>query len=219
MNNMNIEALETIVEELRVGALRQTEAYMLAKHALEVLKGEDHDEKARREANTALQAGGEALLAEGDGSMPHEGLPSRVGGVRKGGGRVSGPHARSDKAASHNLQTKVVMPRHKPLKIAAKDRQKVCEICGQAYTVNQSGHRNTCSDECEKERRRRMVVARATKRRAETAAFWEEAPPREPSKIDEKLKELNSAGITYADQQKADSIERFARINVEDIYD
>ena len=94
--NIDIEALETAAEEIRKVALKTTESYKLLLEAIEILKGEDDDteDEARNEANTSVPSEWTTVYPEGYGSVPHEGVPSRMGGVRKGrrGPRSDGKH-------------------------------------------------------------------------------------------------------------------------------
>lgn len=219
--NIDIGVLEATAEEIRKVALKTTESYKLLLEAIELLKGEDNEVQARDETDAAVHAGGETVHIEGDGSMPHEGLPARLGGVRGGGKGVETVSIRAEDIGVDSKQNKnrqgtpaVVIQHSKPLKIASKDRQRVCEVCGRAFTWGESGFKKSCSQECETERRRRMMVERARKRREVTASVWSEPLPRKPSKLDKKLKALDEAGVSYADQQKNETIEKFARIEI-----
>ena len=103
------------------------------------------------------------------------------------------------------------MPKQKPLKIPKRDEQRVCEICGKAFTWGESVFKLTCSKECEKERLRRL----SKRKRENTASIWDDnPPPRKKSRLDKKLKELETEGISYADKQKAETIEKYARITI-----
>ena len=224
--NIDIGVLEATAEEIRKVALKTTESYKLLLEAIEILKGEDNEVQARNETDAAVHAGGETVHIEEDGSMPHEGrlhLRPRQdgGGVRGGGKGVETVSIRAEDIGADSKQNKnrqgtpaVVIQHSKPLKIASKDRQRVCEVCGRAFTWGESGFKKSCSQECETERRRRLMVERARKRREVTASVWSEPLPRKPSKLDKKLKALDEAGVSYADQQKNETIEKFARIEI-----
>ena len=216
MTGIDIEALEATAEQLRKVALKATESYMLIEEAIMVLKGETNATKdeTRGQADAAVQAGGKAVRVKGDGSLSHKGLSVRMDAVRGSGSSVSPIHEGPEPTEEYNPTVTVAMPKHKKLNIPAKGRQRVCEICNKAFTWGESGYKKTCSEECEKERLRRKTVARAERRRLETASVWSEPLPRKQSKLDKKLKELEAAGTTYADKQKADTIEKFARIDL-----
>lgn len=210
---INIEALETAAEEIRKVALKTTESYKLLLEAIEILKGEDDDteDEARNEADAAVQAERKAVPAQRDGSLPHEGLPARVGRVREGQRRVPAVDDGADQEEAHPLEVKVVMPKQKRLKISKRDEQRVCEICGKAFTWGESGFKLSCSKECEKERLRRL----SKRKREDTASIWgDNPPPRKKSRLDKKLKALEAEGISYADRQKAETIEKYARITI-----
>lgn len=213
---IDIEAMKKMAEVQKQTVLRMVESWLLLCESIKVLEGEQNDAKNKtgREANTSVPSEWTTVYPEGDGSVPHEGVSSRMGGVRKGRRGVEKTHDGGDEAEAHPLEVKVVMPKQKPLKIPKRDEQRVCEICGKAFTWGESGFRKTCSEECEKERKRRMAVARANRRRMETASVWETPPPRKPSKLDKKLKALEAEGTTYAEKQKADTIEKFAKIDL-----
>ena len=217
----SIDELEKAAQQVKQFAMTALEAYLLIEEALAIIKGEDNEVQARNETNAAVHAGGETVHIEGDGSMPHKGVPARLGGVRGGGKGVETVSIRAEDIGVDSKQDKdrqgapaVVIQHSKPLKIASKDRQRVCEVCGRAFTWGESGFKKSCSQECETERRRRLSVERARKRREVTSSVWQEPLPRKPSKLDKKLKALDEAGVSYADQQKNDTIEKFARIEI-----
>ena len=217
----SIDELEKAAQQVKQFAMTALEAYLLIEEALAIIKGEDNEVQARDETNAAVHAGEETVHIEGDGSMPHKGLPSRLGGVRGGVKGVETVSIRAEDIGVDGKQNKnrqgtpaVVIQHSKPLKIASKDRQRVCEVCGRAFTWGESGFKKSCSQECETERRRRLSVERARKRREVTASVWSEPLPRKPSKLDKKLKALDEAGVSYADQQKNETIEKFARIEI-----
>lgn len=207
----SINELEKAAQQVKQFAMTALEAYLLIEEALAIIKGEDHDEKARREANTSVPSEWTTVYPEGYGSVPHEGVPSRMGGVRKSRRGVEKTHDGGDEAEAHPLEVTIVMPKQKPLKIPARERQRVCVICGRAFTWGESGYKNCCSKDCERERLRQV----SKKRREGTASTWEETAPRKPSTLDKKLKALEAEGMTYADKQKADTIAKFARIDLE----
>ena len=183
----SIDELEKAAQQVKQFAMTALEAYLLIEEALAIIKGEDNEVQARDETDAAVHAGGETVHIEGDGSMPHEGLPARLGRVRGGGKGVETVSIRAEDIGVDGKQNKnrqgtpaVVIQHSKPLKIASKDRQRVCEVCGRAFTWGESGFKKSCSQECETERRRRLMVERARKRREVTASVWSEPCPASP---------------------------------------
>ena len=213
ISSIDIESMKAMAEEKKQAALRSLELYLLLCESIKALEGEQNDFKNEtgHKADPAMQAARETLRAERDAGMPHEGLPSRMGGVRKGGRGVQAVHGGTGKPKAHPLEVKVVMPEQKPLKIPAREQPRVCETCGRGFTWGESGFKKTCSEACEKERLRQL----GKKRREDTASTWEAARPRRKNTLDKTLKELEDEGMTYAEKQKAETIARFAKIDLE----
>lgn len=214
-----IKELETKAEELKGVAVRSSEAYQLIKKAAEALKGEDDDDEdeTSEEADTSMQAGGASVPAEGDASLPHKELPSWMVGVRGGSGSPPQVEDGGSQEAEADAPVKEPKPQRK------NDQEKVCEVCGKPFVPAESGHRNTCCDGCEKVRKNRIERDRARRRRRnETSSLngsaniagkdFEQFQGR--GKFQKKLDALKAEGKTYAEAQKADSIEKFARVDL-----
>lgn len=214
-----IKELETKAEELRGVAVRSSEAYQLIKKAAEALKGEDDDDadEAGEEADASMQAGGQGVLIKGYEGMPHEGLPSWMGPVRGGSG---GPPQVEDGGSE---EAEADAPVKAPESQRKNDQEKVCEVCGKPFVPAESRHKNTCCDGCEKVRKNRIERDRARRRRRdETSSLngsaniagkdFEQFHGR--GKFQKKLDALKAEGKTYAEAQKADSIEKFARVDI-----
>lgn len=226
-----IKELETKAEELRRVAVRSSEAYQLIKKAAEALKGEEDDDdtdETGEEADASMPAGGQGVLIKGYEGMPHEGLPSWMVGVRGGSG--SSPQVEDGGSEEAEADAPVKEPEPKPQKPKPKrkyerkgDQEKTCEVCGKPFLPAESGHRDTCCDGCEKVRKNRIERERARRRRRdETSSLngsaniagkdFEQFHGR--GKFQKKLDALKAEGKTYAEAQKADSIERFARVDL-----
>lgn len=212
MTGIDIEALEATAEQLRKVALKATESYMLIEEAIMVLKGETNATKdeTRHEADAAVQAGGKAVRTKGDGSLPHKGLSVRMDAVRGSGSSVSPIHEGPEPAEEYNPTVTVVFQKPKPLGIPVKDRQRVCEVCGKPFTWGESGFKLCCSKECNNKR----LSQRQKERRMKNNKDIFKAPEYKADKLDKKVKALAEQGTTYADKQKADTIEKFARIDL-----
>lgn len=87
-----------------------------------------------------------------------------------------------------------------------KKRVVVCLNCGQPFETT-AARAVYCSPEC---RKAAMKSTKPKRRKTEQA---------EPKKsLDEKLKELEANGTTYSQAQQAETIERFARVEVPDVH-
>lgn len=216
-----IKELETKAEELRRVAVKSSEAYQLIKKAAEALKGEDDDDadETGEEADASMQARGQGVLIKGYEGLPHEGLPSWMGPVRGGSGSLSELADGGSEEAEADDPVKEL-----ELKSQRKnDQEKTCEVCGKPFLPAESGHRDTCCDGCAKVRKNRIERDRARRRRRnETSSLRGSAniAGRDfeqfhgKGKFQKKLDALKAEGKTYAEAQKADSIERFARVDI-----
>lgn len=217
-----IKELETKAEELRRVAVRSSEAYQLIKKAAEALKGEEDDDdtdEAGEEADASMPAGGEAVSIKGHEGMPHGELPSWMGPVRGGSGSLPELADGGSEEAEADDPVKEL-----ELKSQRKnDQEKTCEVCGKPFLPAESGHRDTCCDGCAKVRRNRIERERARRRRRdETSSLngsaniagkdFEQFHGR--GRLQKKLDALKAEGKTYAEAQKADSIEKFARVDL-----
>lgn len=215
-----IKELEAKAEELRGVAVRSSEAYQLIKKAAEALKGEEDDDdtdETGEEADASMPAGGQGVLIKGYEGMPHEGLPSWMVGVRGGSGGPPQLESRGGQEAEADVPVKEPEPQHK------NDQEKTCEVCGKPFLPAESGHRDTCCDGCAKVRKNRIERDRAGRRRRdETSSLngsaniagkeFEQFHGR--GKLQKKLDAPKAEGKTYAEAQKADSIEKFARVDI-----
>ena len=104
----------------------------------------------------------------------------------------------------------------------AKPREHVCPICGQKFLGH--GSKIYCSDECKDEayrlQRRAARAANPEKAKADSRR-WYEAPKQKKAEeaknkvtLEDKLKDLKASGKTYAEAQRAETIERWARVEI-----
>lgn len=214
-----IKELEAKAEELRRVAVRSSEAYQLIRKAAEALKGEDDDDtdETGEEADASMPAGRETVSIKGYEGMSHEGLPSWMGPVRGG----SGSPPQVEDGGSEEAEADD--PLKEPESQRKNDQEKACEVCGKPFAPAESGHKNTCCDGCEKVRKNRIERDRARRRRRDETsslngsaniAGKEFEQFRGRGKFQKKLDALKAEGKTYAEAQKADSIERFARVDL-----
>lgn len=222
-----IKELETKAEELRRVAVRSSEAYQLIKKAVEALKGEDDDDtdETGEEADASMPAGRETVSIKGYEGMPHEGLPSWMGPVRGGSGSPSQVEDGGSEEAKADAPVKEPKPKAKPKRAYARkgEREQTCAVCGKPFLPAESRHRDTCCDGCAMVRKNRLERERARRRRRdETSSLngsaniagkdFEQFHGR--GKFQKKLDALKAEGKTYAEAQKADSIEKFARVDI-----
>ena len=91
-------------------------------------------------------------------------------------------------------------------------RRVVCQRCGAEFAVWQNvawkaKHCPDCREAANKERAREQNKKRRAKRAAE-------GKPMKYSNLDEHIRALHAAGTTYAEEQKRDTVEKYARINL-----
>ena len=89
-------------------------------------------------------------------------------------------------------------------------KMKICPVCGKEFETNRS--RKFCSDECFKLSRRDYNRQYDLKRKQA------KAPTSERAGVDERLKSCHAAGQTYAEAQRAETIEKFARVEVPEAF-
>ena len=101
----------------------------------------------------------------------------------------------------------------------AKPREHVCPICGQKFLGH--GSKIYCSDECkaagikrQKHEHYLYTKALASGRTVEEVKAADEGREIPKRSLDKKLDELKASGKTYAEAQRAETIERWARIEV-----
>lgn len=82
----------------------------------------------------------------------------------------------------------------------------VCLRCGRRFR-SESQYTAFCSDEC-KSRYSRTDYS---------GLYWDTGEGRDKMKFSRKLEELKNKGEDYIENQKRDSIEKFARIDIEEI--
>lgn len=92
---------------------------------------------------------------------------------------------------------------------------RVCPVCGKAFTATR--HNVTCSRECSHER---VLEQQRIRNQAEREKRLEEKLPRAKRTRKEKkldldgvIKQAHDAGLTYADMQRAKSLEMAGRID------
>lgn len=217
-----IKELEAKAEELRGVAVRSSEAYQLIKKADEALKGEDDDDadEAQQEADASMPAGGEGVLIKGYEGLPHEGLPSWMGPVRGGSGSPSQVEDGGSEEAEADAPVKEPEPKPQKPKPKRKyerkgDQEQTCAVCGKPFLPAESRHRDTCCDGCAKVRKNRLERERQKRLRHGNAfSSLEVEPFLGKGKLSKKLDALKAEGKTYAEAQKADSIEKFARVDL-----
>lgn len=214
-----IKELEAKAEELRGVAVRSSEAYQLIKMAAEALKGEDDDDtdEAGEEADASMPAGGETVSIKGYAGMPHEGLPSWMVGVRGGSGGPPQLEGRGGQEAEADAPVKEPKPKTKPRRPQARkgEREQTCAVCGKPFLPAESRHRDTCCDGCAKIRKNRIERERQRRlRQGNPVSPLEVEPFLGRGKFQKKLDALKAEGKTYAEAQKADSIEKFARVDL-----
>lgn len=218
-----IKELEAKAEELRRVAVRSSEAYQLIKKATEALKGEEDDDdtdETGEEADASMQARGQGVLIKGYAGLPHEGLPSWMGPVRGGSGsppelegRGSEETAPDDPVSEPELKPEKLKPKRKYERKG--DQEQTCAVCGKPFLPAESRHRDTCCDGCAKVRKNRLERERQKRLRHGNAfSSLEVEPFMGKGKLSKKLDALKAEGKTYAEAQKADSIEKFARVDL-----
>lgn len=95
-------------------------------------------------------------------------------------------------------------------------KTKICLVCGKEFESGR-GAKKFCSDECFRKHRREYNRLYEENRRQERAL--KEAPvTSEHTGVDEKLRACHEAGQTYAEAQKAETIEKFARVEVPEAF-
>lgn len=91
---------------------------------------------------------------------------------------------------------------------------KTCPVCGKEFE-SERGPRKFCSDECFR-KARREYDRQIKRKRAE--AIKSVPVTSERTGVDEKLRSCHAAGQTYAQAQRAETIERFARVEVPEAF-
>lgn len=104
----------------------------------------------------------------------------------------------------------------------AKPQEHVCPICGQKFLGH--GSKIYCSDECKDEayrqRRRAARAANPEKAKADSRRWYEASKQKKAEEaknkvtLEDKLKGLRASGKTYAEAQRAETIERWARVEI-----
>lgn len=104
----------------------------------------------------------------------------------------------------------------------AKPREHVCPICGQKFLGH--GSKIYCSDECKDEayrqQRRAARAANPEKAKADSRRWYEASKQKKAEEaknkvtLEDKLKGLRASGKTYAEAQRAETIERWARVEI-----
>lgn len=104
----------------------------------------------------------------------------------------------------------------------AKPQEHVCPICGQKFLGH--GSKIYCSDECKDEayrqQRRAARAANPEKAKADSRRWYEASKQKKAEEaknkvtLEDKLKGLRASGKTYAEAQRAETIERWARVEI-----
>lgn len=107
-----------------------------------------------------------------------------------------------------------------------KPREHVCPICGQKFLDH--GSKIYCSEECrdeaERQRRRNAREADPEKAKADSRRWYEASKQKKAEEtknkvtLEGKLKGLRASGKTYAEAQRAETIEKFARVEVPEAF-
>lgn len=89
-------------------------------------------------------------------------------------------------------------------------KTKTCPICGKEFEANTS--RKFCSDECFR------IGRRDYNRQYDLKRKQAKVPTSERAGVDERLRSCHAAGQTYAQAQRAETIEKFARVEVPEAF-
>lgn len=95
--------------------------------------------------------------------------------------------------------------------------ERVCAYCGETFYTFLS-RKKFCSDDCQRAYLRgesNAIFERKDYRRTKEYREWWRAynrSPDDPMKLDRKLEDLKEKGISYADYQKQQTLERYGRI-------
>ena len=92
---------------------------------------------------------------------------------------------------------------------------KKCPVCGKEFEPNR-GSRKYCSDECFRQYRREYD--RLQKRKTYEKKLVTQSPAPVSSSVDKRLRSCHVAGQTYAQAQRAETIEKFARVEVPEAF-
>lgn len=92
---------------------------------------------------------------------------------------------------------------------------KTCPVCGKEFETSR-GARKFCSDECFKQYRKEYD--RLQKRKTYEKKLEVQSPPQGGSSVDKRLRSCHAAGQTYAQAQRAETIEKFARVEVPEAF-
>lgn len=92
---------------------------------------------------------------------------------------------------------------------------KKCPVCGKEFEPNR-GSRKYCSDECFRQYRREYD--RLQKRKTYEKKLVTQSPAPVSSSVDKRLRSCHAAGQTYAQAQRAETIEKFARVEVPEAF-
>ena len=119
---------------------------------------------------------------------------------------------------SPECRKEYVKIRDRGRKSRKKEHERMCVVCGKVF-VTVKGAQMMCSRECANKRKLYMNALCAKRRKGfdeETIAFLErwKRVPQDPHKLDKALAECEAKGQTYAERQKAESIKRWARIEI-----
>lgn len=94
-------------------------------------------------------------------------------------------------------------------------KSKKCPVCGKEFEPNK-GSRKYCSDECFRQYRREYD--KQQKRKTYEKKLESQSPPPGGSSVDKRLRSCHAAGKTYAQAQRAETIEKFARVEVPEAF-
>lgn len=83
---------------------------------------------------------------------------------------------------------------------------KTCPVCGREFECNYVS-RIYCSNRCKNSSRRKTLNNELKMKKAKEIDY---------GKFGRTLTELKEKGVSYADAQKADTIEKYARIRLDD---
>lgn len=92
---------------------------------------------------------------------------------------------------------------------------KTCPVCGKEFETSR-GARKFCSDECFRQYRREYDKLQKRKTYEKKLEVQSAAPV--SSSVDKRLRSCHAAGQTYAQAQRAETIEKFARVEVPEAF-
>lgn len=92
---------------------------------------------------------------------------------------------------------------------------KTCPVCGKEFETSR-GARKFCSDDCFKQSRKEYDRLQKRKTYEKKLEVQSAAPV--SSSVDKRLRSCHAAGQTYAQAQRAETIEKFARVEVPEAF-